>query len=49
MVYDLLEDREKAVEAYHRALEIDAGGLAQETAERYLSEPYRRKVKEPRG
>jgi tetratricopeptide (TPR) repeat protein len=49
MVYDLLEDREKAVEAYHRALEIDAGGLAQETAERYLSEPYRGKVKESRG
>ncbi|MFQ5801759.1 MAG: tetratricopeptide repeat protein [Candidatus Methylomirabilales bacterium] len=49
MVYDLLEDREKAEEAYQRALEIDAGGLAQETAERYLSEPYRGKVKEPRG
>ena len=49
MVYDLLEDREKAVEAYHRALEIEAGGLAQETAEQYLSEPYRGKVREPRG
>ena len=49
MVYDLLEDREKAVEAYHRALEIEAGGLAQETAERYLSEPYRGKAQKSRG
>ena len=49
MVYDLLEDRGKAVEAYHRALEIEGGGLAQETAKRYLSEPYRGKVQKPRG
>ncbi|MFQ5989710.1 MAG: tetratricopeptide repeat protein [Candidatus Methylomirabilales bacterium] len=49
MIYDLLKEREKAVEAYERALEIEGGGLAQQTAERYLSEPYRGKVREPRG
>lgn len=49
MVYDLLKDREKAVEAYERALKVEGGGLAHETAERYLSEPYRGRVREPRG
>ncbi len=41
MIYDLRGNREKAEESYQRALEIEQGGLAQERAERYLSEPYR--------
>ena len=49
MIYDLLKEREKAVEAYERALKIEGGGLAQQTAERYLSEPYQGKVRQPRG
>lgn len=49
MIYDLLEDRDKAVEAYQRALAIEGGGLAHEAAERHLSEPYRGRMGEPRG
>jgi tetratricopeptide (TPR) repeat protein len=49
MIYDLQGKREKAVESYQRALEIEGRGLAQQLAERYLSEPYRGKAKRPRG
>jgi tetratricopeptide (TPR) repeat protein len=49
MIYDLQGQRDKAVASYHRALEIDGRGLAQETAERHLSEPYRGRARRPRG
>ncbi|MGH7424762.1 MAG: hypothetical protein ACREJP_01160 [Candidatus Methylomirabilales bacterium] len=49
MIYDLQGQRDKAVESYHRALEIEGRGLAQETAERHLSEPYRGRARRPRG
>jgi len=48
MIYDLQGERNKAVQSYRRALEIDGPGLAQEMAERYLSEPYRGRAR-PRG
>ncbi|MFQ5882316.1 MAG: tetratricopeptide repeat protein [Candidatus Methylomirabilales bacterium] len=49
MIYDLLGDRAKAVQAYQRALEIEGGGLAQKMAERYLLEPYPGKAAQHRG
>jgi hypothetical protein len=49
MIYDLRGQRDKAVESYRRALEIEGRGLAQETAERHLSEPYRGRSQRPRG
>ncbi len=49
MIYDLLKDRGKAIEAYQRALGIEGGGLAHESAERYLSVPYRGRDGGPRG
>lgn len=49
MIYDLQGERQKAEESYQKALEIDGGGLAHQTAERYLSRPYRGKTRQPRG
>lgn len=49
MIYDLKGQRDKAVESYRRALEIDGPGLAQEMAERYLADPYRGQARRPRG
>jgi hypothetical protein len=49
MIHDLRGQRDKAIESYRRALEIEGRGLAQETAERHLSEPYRGKPQRPRG
>ena len=49
MIYDLQGQRDRAVQSYHRALEIEGRGLAQETAERHLSEPYRGRPRHPRG
>ncbi|MFQ5847854.1 MAG: tetratricopeptide repeat protein [Candidatus Methylomirabilales bacterium] len=48
MIHDLQGEREKAEESYHRALEIEGGGLAQQKAEQYLSAPYRGKDRRPR-
>jgi tetratricopeptide (TPR) repeat protein len=47
MIYDLQGDRDKAVASYQRALEGEGRGLAHETAERYLAEPYRGRARRP--